>query len=487
MVLNNINWVYFGGFVVYLLVVLGIGLWGWRQVTTQSDFATADRSLGLLMGVGSLFASFMSALTVIGGFGYASNYGWSFIVYYLPGAIAGMAFLSVTAKIWHQTGVNSISELVEIRYGSKSLRALMSCIIVLAYAVTLVAQLYGIGFIVEGIIGIPMWIGVLTIGLFFVAYTVLGGMVSIARTDLIQASVMGIGVLIIFSALIIRVFNDPTTSFTDAENLMTIYSGESSNNIDLAALFLIYGFGISIHPYYVQRVMSAKDVRTARLIPAVNSILLLIFYFLVTVGGIIGFLYLPNQVGDTMAPAIITELVGGVLGTVAMMAILAGVQSTTDSLLHISGTYISQDIYKPYFADGNMSDKETVKWSRIFTGIFGILTVGIATLQLLVGEIALIVVIGEYAWSILGGSLFIPIAFGIFWKNATREGAIAATVSGFVGVFIGNIFVQFGFVSFNPIFLAVGLSFAAMIIGSTMSESTSEENLESIFQYEETE
>lgn len=481
LVLSDVNWLFLGWFILYLTIVLGIGVWGWRRVETQADFATTDRSLGPVLGIGTMFASFMSALTVIGGIGYAAEFGFAFMVYFSLGAVAGMTFLSLTAKIWYQTGVNSISELMHIRYNSEFLRALMTGIIVIAYAVTLIAQLFGIGFIIEGIIGIPMWLGILTVGLFFVVYTILGGMMAIARTDLFQSFVMVLGVLILFFALVNRLLTDPGTSFFDAQQHMTIYAGESPDNWGVIALFLIFGLGIAIHPYYVQRVMSAKDVATARLIPAVTAVLLVVFYALISIIGIVGYLYLPDQVGDTMGPAIIVELIGGTLGAIAMMAILAGVQSTTDSLLHIVGSYISQDIYEPYFTDGDLSDREVLTWSRIFTAIFGVIVVGFSTVQVLTGELALIVIIGAYAWGILGGSLFVAIAAGLFWKRATREGALAAVILGFIGGVGGGELERYGILTFDPIFLAVGVSLLSMIIVSLMTEPVDEKNLAQIF------
>lgn len=473
---ESINWLYLGWFVFYLLIVLGIGIWGWTKVDEQADFATTSQTLSLPLVLGSLFASYMSALTVIGGIGYASEYGWAFMTLYTTGAVGGMMFLSLTAKKWHNIHVNSLSELMRVRYDSQLLQSVTAAVIVFTYAIILIAQLFGIGYIVEGIIGISMSVAIAAVGLFFVVYTILGGMMSVARTDLIQAAVMGIGVLIMAVVLIGRLLNDPGTTLTENAGYMTIYNGETPDNLSVFALFLVFGLGIAIHPYYVQRVLSAKDVRTARLVPAINSLAIVLFYILISVVGIIGALYLPEQTGDPMAPAIISELIGGVLGAIAMMAILAGVQSTTDSLLHIVGVYTSNDIYGPYFMD-DPDDEQLLKWSRIFTGIFGVTIVAFATYQALAGEIALIAVIGAYAWGVIGGSLFVAVAAGMFWKRATKEGALAAVVVGFVGAVFGR---QIA-LPVHEIIPAVVLSIAAMIVVSLITDRPDNRNLAPIF------
>src|SRR5688500_14315406 len=105
--MSEVNWVLLGWFIVYLVAVLVVGVWGWREVRTQADFATADRSLGLGLGVATMFATFMSALTVIGGVGYASRYGWAFMTLFSLGSVLGMGFMSVTAPVWQRSGVDT--------------------------------------------------------------------------------------------------------------------------------------------------------------------------------------------------------------------------------------------------------------------------------------------------------------------------------------------------------------------------------------------
>jgi len=476
----EINYLYLGWFLLYLLVVLGVGVWGWTQVDTSLDFSVAGQSLGLGLGLGTMFASFMSALTVIGGVGYASEFGFAYMTLFTVGAMGGMMFLALTAKKLHRIGVNSLSELMAIRYDSYSVQAMMSGVVIFAYAGVLVAQLFGIGWIVEGLIGVPMWLGILTVGLFFVVYTILGGMVALARTDLLQAIIMTVGVLAMAVGLTIRLMNDPANTFFDSPAPMTIYAGQTPDNVGLFALFLVFGLGIAIHPYYVQRVLSAKDVATARLIPSINALLIVVFYLIITAIGVIGAIYLPGQTGDAMTPAIIREVLGGVIGAIAMMAILAGVQSTTDSLLHIVGVYAATDIYGTLY-NPDATDRELLRYSRVFTGIFGVVIVGIATYQAIAGQIGLIALIGAWAWGVLGGSLFVAVAAGLFWKRATEEGALAAVAGGFIAGVGGHELQQMGILPVRSIFFAVAVSAILMIVVSLITDPMDEEHLAPIF------
>jgi Na+/proline symporter len=89
--MSGVNGLFVTWFSVYLVAVLAVGVAGWRDVRSESDFATANRSLGLGLGLGTLFATFVSALTVIGGVGYASTWGFAFMLLYSLGRSAEWA------------------------------------------------------------------------------------------------------------------------------------------------------------------------------------------------------------------------------------------------------------------------------------------------------------------------------------------------------------------------------------------------------------
>jgi SSS family solute:Na+ symporter len=461
-------------FIIYLLVILCIGLWGWRQVTTQAEFATANQGLSLTLTTASLLGTYISALTIIGGIGYASTYGWAFITLYSAGVIAGSAFLSFAAKKLHNTRANSLSEMLMMRFKSKALRALTAGIVVFTFAIILVAQLFGIGFILEGTIGIPMPIAIFGVGLFIALYTLLGGMISVARTDLLQAIIMGAGLIAILSALIWKIVTDPAHSFTENPALMSIYAGATSTNLGLLAMFLTLGLGTAIHPYFVQKVFAAKDVRTARLAPALTAVGAFLIYVCVTIIGIIGALYLPDMAGDTMMPAIIVRLIPGALGAFAVITLIAVVQSTTDSLLHAIGVYLSQDIFGVYVLR-SPTDRQLLRWSRIFTAIFGVICVGFATYQATFGSLTLLAIIASYAWSIIGGSLFVVVTAALFWQRCTWQGAVAAVLTGFLAGIIGGELFRQGVVPFRGIIPAVVLSVASIIIVSLITQPTSQQ------------
>jgi len=459
---------YLAVFILYLVAILGIGVWGWRNISDQSDFATADQGLSLWWVTGSLLATFISALSIVGGVGYASQHGWAFLSLFSFGAMFGCAFLSLTAETWHSSGVNSVSELLEVEYGSRHLRSVTAGAIAFSFAVILIAQLFGIGFILEGIVGIPMPVAILTVGVIITVYTILGGMVSVARTDVIQVIIMGAGIIILVAVLGRLILTDPNNSFTQNTEHMTVYGGQTATNLGMFGNFVAFFLGTAVQPYFVQRLLSAEDVETARLAPALTALGAFLIYVSLCIVGIVGTIYLPEQVGDTMAPAVIQELLPGVLGAFALVALIAVVQSTTDSLLHVIGVYISQDIYGLYFLE-NPTDRRILKSSRVFTALFGFICVGIATAQAAFGEVGLIALFAAYAWGVIAASLFVVVAAAFFWERGTWQGGVMAVASGFVVRIIGGVLEDMGNVSFDTTMVAVFVSLLVMIAVSKLT------------------
>lgn len=466
--------------VVYLLVVLGIGVYGWRKVDDHQTFATADRNLPFYLLFGSLFATFMSALTFISAVGYSSKFGFATLTLYMVGSIIGTSVLWITARKWHDADVNSVSEFMRVRYGSGNVQALMAISIVFVYAVVLIGELYGIGWIIEGLIGIPMWLGIVAIGLFFVAYTIVGGMVSVSRTDAIQAVVFTIGFSLVFASVALNLWGDPSVSFAQNAEMMDIFGGSTPTLFMVGLFAFVFGPGVAIHPYYVQRLLSAKNVKQARLavgLTQVGQLTLILFTVVIGVGGSY---YLPNAVGDSMAPAVVREIMTGPAGIIAMMVILAGIQSTTDSLLHVIGTYTAQDVIGNVVYD-DLSDRELLRWSRISTGVFGVTVTAFATYQAISGQVELIARVATYAWGTLGAALFVPIIFGMYWRGATSKGAAASVVLGLLGTVVGHELVARGMLPYHEILYAIPLSVAGMVVVSSVTEKTGKEDLAAVF------
>ena len=189
------DYVLLAAFIVYSLFVLSVGVWGYRKESFAA-YAVADRSIGTPLATGAFVATFLSAITVIGVSGYASRYGWSAAALTCYGYALGWILLVVAAKKMHRSGLTTVPEFLRTRYESIGLGVFSAVAIISLYSITLIVQLLGVAITLNMLIGFAMPLAILLVGVIFVTYTVLGGLTSVIRTDMIQAVLLGGGVLV---------------------------------------------------------------------------------------------------------------------------------------------------------------------------------------------------------------------------------------------------------------------------------------------------
>ena len=183
-----------GAFVAYSAFILCVGVWGYRKKSFES-FALAGRKMGTVLATSAFVATFLSAISVIGVSGYASRYGWSAAAFACYGYALGWILLLIASRRLHRSRMTTIPEFLAVRFESRNLRIFAGLTIIFLYSITMIVQLLGIGITMETLIGLNMTWAILMVGGIFVSYTVLGGLVSVVRTDLVQAFLLGVGVV----------------------------------------------------------------------------------------------------------------------------------------------------------------------------------------------------------------------------------------------------------------------------------------------------
>jgi Na+/proline symporter len=118
-----------------------------------------------------------------------------------------------------------------------------------------------------------------------------------------------------------------------------------------------------------------------------------------------------------------------VLTAIFMAALASALMSTSDSSLLAGASVVTENLMP--MLGKKLTDKEKVKWVRIWVGIIGFVAVIIALTAAVIYEL------GVVAWSILLVGLFAPFALGMYWKKANHYGGIAAFIGGFVAWAIG--------------------------------------------------
>lgn len=185
--------------ILYLLVTIAIGLWAAKRVKNTADFAIAGRHLPLVMIITTTFATWFGSETVLGIPAKFVQSGLNGVVEdpFGAGSCLILVGLFFAARLYKMT-LLTISDYYRERYG-RVVEVVCSFIIILSYLGWVAAQVTALGLVFKllsgGAISIPvgMMIGTASI----LAYTLFGGMWSVAVTDFIQMIILVVGLSLI--------------------------------------------------------------------------------------------------------------------------------------------------------------------------------------------------------------------------------------------------------------------------------------------------
>lgn len=460
----EVNPFYLGTFVVYLLVVLGIGAWGYRQTTTAADFWVYGKRLGPWLATWSYVANFVSAVSVIGFIGAVYGDGYSILTGIVLGLMLGVSGLYFVVhkvrELDHVTFPDIIAELT----GSQWARPI-SAVVLLGNAWTyLIIQLVGAGLLVTTITGVPYEYMIWVIGFVFIAYTVMGGLISVAWTDLIQGTIMVATVFVALGYLILDLggLTAINTQFTalNAANTAPLGAGVYTVIGVLGSLVAFFGT-IFTSQGTIIRINATRDIRTAKIHLAAAGVILSLFYMaLILLGGATTVALDTSGLSveniDRAFPVLITDYLPTGIGVVIILAVMSAILSTTDTRLHACGVTTARDIYD-FFAD-DPTDAQLLRVSRVATIFFGLTATALA-----VDPPGTIISLYNFRAILLTSSLLIPIYVALYWRGVAGRAVLASIV-------LGSIFgvgwdVSGGFFGVPATFVGVGVSFAALVIG----------------------
>ncbi len=421
--------------IVYLLVTIAIGLYAAKRVKNSADYAIAGRGLPLAMIVTTTFATWFGSETVLGIPAKFVNSGLNGVVEDPFGAgtcliLVGLFFAGRLYKM----SLLTISDYYRERFG-RSVEVVCSLIIMLSYLGWVSAQVTALGLVFnllsQGAISIPvgMVIGVVSI----LAYTLFGGMWSVAVTDFIQMIILVIGltILAVFAghqaggagkvvqlAVSKDLFNFwPEPRFKD---MLFFFA---------AAITMMLG---SIPQQDVfQRVMSANHVGAATKGPVIGGVFYILFafvpMFLVTSALII----MPEQTAallqddpQKVLPELVLTHMPFVMQVLFFGALLSAIKSTASATLLAPSVTFVENIWRQFRP--RIGDREELRTMRVTVLVFSalVLIYAIRTRGTPIYEM----VSEAYQVTLVGA--FVPLLFGLYWERATTQGAIFSIILG---------------------------------------------------------
>lgn len=356
---------------------------------TPDGYFLANRNLGTLALFFTILATNFSAFYFLGfaGAGYRVGYA-HFIMMALGTGFASISFFIIGTKVWQagkEKGFITPAELIYDRTGSKVLRWLFALVMLVFTFPYLALQIVGAGYILENITdgAIPYIWGASFLTLFTIIYVWIGGMTSVAKTDLKQGLLM---ILLMFVAVI--VIAQSLGGFAEANRQVYALKPElfSREGVDGAftpkkwfSLLIFWIFCIPMFPQIFTRFYVAKDLRSLKYSAIMYGFVPLIISALPVIIGVFGHLTFPELVGketDQILPQMLSAHAPKWFSGLVMTGALAAFMSTLDSQLLALSTIVTRDFVLPFKKE--MSLERQVFVGRIFVFIFSLIGLAIA-------------------------------------------------------------------------------------------------------------
>ena len=456
-------------FGLYALIILGIGLWVSRdkkgKQKNAEDYFLASKSLPWWAVGASLIAANISAEQFIGMSGSGFALGLAIASYEWMAAITLLVVGKYFLPIFIEKGLYTIPEFIEKRYSTNLKTILAIFWIALFVFVNLTTVLFLGGKALDTIIGVGdgsiLLNSIIGLGLFAAAYSLWGGLASVAWTDVIQV------VILIFGGLLMTYFAlaNVTDSGSFIDGLKYVYEKAperfsmilSKGEIikpnggdawwDLPGLAVLIGgmwvanlYYWGFNQYIIQRTLAAKSLAEGQKGIVFAAFLKLVIPVIVVLPGIIAYVMNIDESGvltaasvdpgfigaagnfanDNAAPWLIKNFIPvGVKGLI-LAALAAAIVSSLASMLNSTSTIFTMDIYKSHF-NKNASDSKMVSVGRITAVVALIIAIIIAPQLGSLGQV--FIFIQEYTGVVSPGILAVFL-MGLFYKKATNNAAI---------------------------------------------------------------
>ena len=444
-------------FIGYIVIIVGLGLWiGRRKKSeeTSTDYFLAGNKLTWWAIGASLIAANISAEQMIGMSGSGFKIGLGIASYEWMAAITLILVAKFIMPVFLKKKIYTMPQFLEQRFDGRVKTAMAAFWLVVYVFVNLTSILYLGALALENIMGIPMSYGIIGLACFAAAYSIYGGLKSVAWTDIIQVVLLiGGGLATTYIALnLVSDGNGIIAGLKDLLNGVThdkfdmILSKDNPNYKDLPGIGVIIG-GLWIanisywgfNQYIIQRSLAAKNLQEAQKGMVFAGFLKLLIPIIVVIPGIaafylnsIGKIQMPVENGvinnDAAYPLLVNLLPAGIKG-LAFAALTAAIVSSLASMLNSTSTIFTLDIYKPYI-NKTASEKKLVNVGRL-TSLIALL-IAICTAQPLLGNLdQAFQYIQEFTGFVSPGVCAIFL-LGIFWKKMSPNAALWCAILTFV-------------------------------------------------------
>ena len=479
--MNTLLWLV----ILYWIISVGIGIYAARNVKNTKDFAVAGRSLPMYIVTATVFATWFGSETVLGISSTFIKEGLHGVISDPFGSSLCLIFVGLFfAKKLYRMNLLTIGDYYRNKYG-RTVEILVSICVVISYLGWVAAQIKALGLVFSVVSGgaISMEMGMVIGAGSVLIYTLMGGMWSVAITDFIQMIIIMIGMLYMGWEVsnMVGGAGKVIEHAADHGKLNIWPKPEGREILWFFAAWVTMMLGSIPQQDVFQRVASAKNENIAANSAVLGGVLYFCFAFIPMFLAYSASLIDPKMVDsliNTDSQMILPTLIMNNMPVFAQVmffgALLSAIKSCASATLLAPSVTFSENILKPLLP--KQSDKQFLLMMRVVVVIFTILV----TLFAMNTEASIYKMV-ENAYKVTLVAAFVPLAFGLYWKHASRQGAVLSLILGLTSWITLEIFAPEGY--WPPQLVGLLLSLTGMIIGSLIPQylpNTTERNPDNI-------
>lgn len=440
--------------ILYFVLVLGLGLYLRKFAGTSNDFFMAGRGMTAWIAGLAFISANLGALEMMGYAAATYQYGIIIAHAYWIAAIPAILFLSlVMLPFYHICRTHSVPGYLRLRYGegARSVSAVSFAIMTVLMSGI---DMYSMAIVLKVILGwnihFSIWISSLTVG----TYVMAGGLLSAIFNEVLQFVLIWVGCLVIpvaglietggWNGLVHRI--NAAYPGQDFTHLWRGLGSATSNPMGVHWTGIVFGWGIAISFGYwttdflvVQRVLAAKDLRSAQLGTILGASFKMMVPLIVILPGLLALVVLPFKLfPETMAgipgvhtynealPLMLARYCGpGLLG-LGVTALIAGFMSGMAGNVSAFATVWTFDIYQPFIRK-NASDQHYLTMGR-WCSLLGVaLSIGTAYLVM---NFSSIIVYAQMLFGFFIVPMFGTVILGMLWKRTTPAAGLWGLIAG---------------------------------------------------------
>lgn len=471
---------------IYLGIMAFIGWYASRKTKNIGDFFVLSGKAGVIVSGIAYFSTQFSMGTFLGTPGTIFGVGYAGMAISVPGAVFCMILPALLigrklVTLGHEYGFLTMADYLTDRYHSRSMSGVLGVMMLFFLIPMMGAQIIGAGVIVHVFTGLPEWVGVVGMGVIVILYCMSGGMKGAMMTDVIQGSLM-IGtavVTFIVSVVMGGGFDNINSTLQNMNKSYLTFPGANGYMpwAYYVSNIVLWSFFTMGQPHLFTKFFTMKDHKTMFKAILLGTGGMFVSATLIEWAGVNGIASIQNiEKADQIVPMILQRGLNPFLASLFIAGIVAAGMSTIDGILVTTTGAVTRDIYQK-IVNKKATDESIMKLSKVVTVLIGLVVILFGVFQ--PGSIF---EINLFAFS--GMAVFVvPILFGMYWKESTAPGAIAAVAVGVIALLSFTLVpeVKELALGFHALFPATILGAVTMVIVSKLTQAPPQETIDRHF------